>query len=91
MYSRVQENARARRAQAGNWQGFVKKPEIPKIGQELADRLSKLDSPEKERADILARVAEVRARFEAKRKKEDQGSNTLVFPPDGPGVENSGS
>jgi hypothetical protein len=45
---------------------------ISKISQELADKLSKLDSPDKERDEIRARVAEVRARFEAKRKKTEK-------------------
>jgi hypothetical protein len=50
----------------------MKKPENDKISGELADKLSKLDTPEKERAEILARVAEVRARFQAKKKAEKE-------------------
>ena len=50
----------------------MKKPESAKISAELADKLGKLDSPEKERAEILARVAEIRARFAAKRKKDEK-------------------
>lgn len=50
----------------------MKKPETVKISAELADKLGKLDSPEKERAEILARVAEIRARFASKKKQEKE-------------------
>lgn len=54
----------------------MKKPESAKISAELADKLSKLDSPEKARDEIRARVAEVRARFEARRKNQEKKENT---------------
>ncbi len=52
----------------------MKKPDNDKISGELADKLGKLDSPGKARAEILARVAGVRARFEAEKKQEKEKS-----------------
>ena len=50
----------------------MKKPDNDNISGELADKLGKLDDVEKARAEIRARVAEVRARFEAKKKQEKE-------------------
>lgn len=56
----------------------MEKPDISKNSAELADKLSELDSREKERVEILAQVAQVRARFEAK-KKQGKEKKHLIF------------
>ena len=58
----------------------MKKLDISKVSQELADKLSKLDTPEKARDEIQARIAEVRARFEAKRKNKKEGIDKGSIP-----------